>query len=179
MHAHESPLVMTLPLLALGLLSLVGGVALLWTAGGIVGWLEPVVGEEEHALPFPVLVLTALTLAVVVAVVALAWVRYGRERVSPAAPTRVSFATTAARKDLYGDAVNEVALMRPGQQLTRSLVYAESRGLDRAVNGVAALMGGSSGRLRRVQTGFVRSYALSMLGGTVLVVLALLSVRLA
>ncbi len=177
-HAHESPLVMTLPLLALGLLSLVGGAAMLWTAGGIVEWLEPVVGEEEHALPFPVWVLTAATLVVIVAGVALAWMRYGREQVARTAPTRVSFATTAARRDLYGDAVNEVALMRPGQRLTGSLVYADSRGLDRAVNGVAALMGGSSGLLRRVQTGFVRSYALSMLGGTVLVVVALLSVRL-
>ncbi|MDQ3707892.1 MAG: NADH-quinone oxidoreductase subunit L [Actinomycetota bacterium] len=177
-HAHESPLVMTLPLLALGLLSLVGGAALLWTAGGIVEWLEPVVGEEEHALPFPVWIMTAVTLVVVVAGVALAWVRYGREQVARTAPTRVSFVTTAARRDLYGDTVNEVALMRPGQRLTRVLVNADSRGLDRAVNGVAALMGGSSGLLRQVQTGFVRSYALSMLGGTVLVVVALLSVRL-
>ena len=47
------------------------------------------------------------------------------------------------------------------------------------VNGTAALLGGSSGRLRRLQTGFVRSYALSMLGGSVLVVAALLVVRFA
>ena len=55
--------------------------------------------------------------------------------------------------------------MRPGQYLTRSLVFFDNRGIDGAVNGLAALFGGTSGRFRRLQTGFVRSYALSMLGG--------------
>jgi len=48
--------------------------------------------------------------------------------------------------------------------------------VDGLVNGTAAALGGSSGRLRRLQTGFVRSYALSMLGGSVLVIGALLAV---
>ena len=69
---------------------------------------------------------------------------------------------TAARKDLYGDAVNESLLMRPGQWLTRLSVYFDNRGVDGMVNTLAAAMGGTSGRLRRIQTGFVRSYALSM-----------------
>ena len=47
------------------------------------------------------------------------------------------------------------------------------------VNGLAALIGGTSGRVRRWQTGFVRSYALSMLGGSAVVVLAMLAVKLA
>jgi NADH-quinone oxidoreductase subunit L len=42
---------------------------------------------------------------------------------------------------------------------------------------MAALLGGTSGRMRRLQTGFVRSYALSMLGGGVLLIAALLAVR--
>ena len=69
--------------------------------------------------------------------------------------------------------------MRPGQYLTRSLVYFDNRGVDGAVNGLAALVGGTSGRIRRWQTGFVRSYALSMLAGAALIVLALLAVKLA
>ena len=51
-------------------------------------------------------------------------------------------------------------------------------GVDGLVNTIAATIGGSSGRLRRVQTGFVRSYALSMLIGAVLLVGALLLVRI-
>ena len=68
--------------------------------------------------------------------------------------------------------------MRPGQYLTRSLVYADNRGIDGAVLGTATAVGGLSSRWRRWQTGFVRSYALSMLAGAVLVVVAMLLVRL-
>jgi NADH-quinone oxidoreductase subunit L len=118
---------------------------------------------------------TSLALAVIAAV--LAWSMYGRVPVPETAP-RGSFATVAARKDLYGDAFNESVLMRPGQWLTRLSVFFDSRGVDGLVNTIAATIGGSSGRLRRVQTGFVRSYALSMLIGAVLLVAGLLVVRL-
>jgi NADH-quinone oxidoreductase subunit L len=85
---------------------------------------------------------------------------------------------TAARKDLYGDAFNESVLMRPGQWLTRLSVFFDNRGVDGLVNTLAAAIGGTSGRVRRVQSGFVRSYALSMLFGAVLLVAALLLVRI-
>ncbi len=68
--------------------------------------------------------------------------------------------------------------MRPGQYLTRSLVFADVRGVDGAVRGLAALIGGLAGRLRRWQTGFVRSYATSMLAGVIILVLAVLAVRI-
>ncbi len=68
--------------------------------------------------------------------------------------------------------------MRPGQYLTRSLVFVDNRGVDGAVNGSAALIGGTSGRLRRLQTGYVRSYALSMFAGAAVLVGAILLVRL-
>ena len=66
----------------------------------------------------------------------------------------------------------------PPRWLARALVFVDNKGVDGVVNGTAALLGGSSGRLRRLQTGFVRSYALSMLGGGVLVIAALLAIRL-
>ncbi|MGH8870070.1 MAG: NADH-quinone oxidoreductase subunit L [Actinomycetes bacterium] len=174
-HPHESPPVMVIPLWILGGLSVVGGVAL---AGALPGWLAPVVGEEEHHLGVPVWVVTVAILATVVAGAALAWLLYDRREVAEEAPQEVSFATTAARKDLYGDAFNETFLMRPGQYLTRSLVFFDNKGVDGVVNGLAAFIGGSSGRIRRVQTGFVRSYALSMFGGAAFVVAALMLVRL-
>ncbi|MGH8860888.1 MAG: NADH-quinone oxidoreductase subunit L, partial [Jatrophihabitantaceae bacterium] len=88
-----------------------------------------------------------------------------------------SAVTVAARKNLYADAFNESALMRPGQWMTRLLVYLDNRGVDGAINGLGASVGGGSSRLKRIQTGFVRSYALSMLAGTVAVVAVLLAVR--
>ncbi|NED94510.1 NADH-quinone oxidoreductase subunit L [Phytoactinopolyspora alkaliphila] len=176
-HPHESPRVMTWPLIGLAALSLVGGAALLYVGGGIVEWLEPVTGEEHHDLPLPVAALIAITLVVVVAGVAVAWLLYGRRPVPVEAPAGNPL-TVAARRDLYGDAVNEAVLMRPGQYLTRSLVYVENRGVDGAVIGAAKAVGGLSARWRRWQTGFVRSYALTMLTGAGLVVVAMLLVRL-
>ncbi|WP_433162704.1 NADH-quinone oxidoreductase subunit L [Kribbella sp. CA-247076] len=175
-HPHESPAVMTWPLIILAALSLGGG-ALYFAGHWIVGWLEPVVGpEEEHHLPVSVLVMTLITLAVVAVGIAVAVLLYRRDipREAPAG----SPVTTFARRDLYGDALNEAVLMRPGQYLTRTLVWLDNRGVDGLVNGLAALFGGLSGRLRRFQTGFVRSYALSMVFGAAFVVVALLAVRL-
>ena len=175
-HPHESPSVMTVPLVILAALSLVGGV--LWFGGPwIVDFLEPVVGHEEHHPPMAVWLLTVITIAVVLVGAAIGYVRYRRD-VPAETPVRVSPATTFARKDLYGDALNEAVFMRPGQYLTRTMVFGDNRGVDGLVNGLAALFGGLSGRLRRVQTGFVRSYALSMVFGAALVVVALLAVRL-
>jgi NADH-quinone oxidoreductase subunit L len=118
-----------------------------------------------------------IALALVVVGVGLAWLMYGRAEVPAVAPAG-SPLTKAARQDLYGDAFNESVLMRPGQWLTRLSVYFDNRGVDGVVNTAAAVVGGSSGRLRRVQTGFVRSYALSMFFGAALLVAALLAVRL-
>jgi len=84
----------------------------------------------------------------------------------------------AARRNLYGDAFNETVFEKPGIYLTRALVYFDNKGIDGLVNGLAALVGGGSSRLGRTQTGFVRSYALSMLGGALLVAAAFLVVRL-
>jgi NADH-quinone oxidoreductase subunit L len=67
--------------------------------------------------------------------------------------------------------------MRPGQWLSRALVFFDNRGVDGVVNGLSAGFGGGSSRFRRLQSGFVRSYALSMLGGTVAVIAVLLAVR--
>jgi len=177
-HPHESPPAMTAPLIILSVLSTIGGL-LLFVGGGIVQWLEPVVGSEEHEPPIPVLALTGITLIVIVSGVLVAIRMYGAGRaISRTAPTHVTALTRAARRDLYGDAVNETALMRPGQYLTRSLVYVDNRWIDGLVNGLAATFGGSSSRLRRWQTGYVRSYALSMFGGAALVVAALAVVML-
>jgi NADH-quinone oxidoreductase subunit L len=177
-HPHESPAVMTFPLLVLGALSAFGGLLVLndW----IVDWLEPVVGpREEPDLALSPLAMSGITVVVVLIGVAIAYFVIARERIAVVAPQRVSPITKAARADLYGDALNEAVFMRPGQYLTRSMVYVDNRGVDGAVNGVAALVGGTSGRIRRWQSGFVRSYALSMLGGSALIVLALLAVKLA
>ncbi|MEQ7125432.1 NADH-quinone oxidoreductase subunit L [Actinopolymorpha sp. B11F2] len=179
-HPHESPGVMTVPLVLLAILSAVGGMVLAYLGGGIVHWLEPVVGEQHVELPAPLseALLIGITLVVVLLGVLVAVLFVARRDIPVTAPTRISPVTTAARRDLYGDAFNEVVLMRPGQEATRGLVAFDNRGIDGVVNGVAAFVGGLSGWARRFQTGFVRSYALVMFGGAALVVVAMVMVRL-
>ncbi|GAA2797743.1 NADH-quinone oxidoreductase subunit L [Kribbella solani] len=174
-HPHESPKVMTWPLIILAALSLGGG-ALYFAGDWIVKWLEPIVGHEEEHPPVSALVMTLITLAVVAVGIVIAVLKY-RQDIPREAPAG-SPVTVLARRDLYGDALNEAVLMRPGQYLTRTLVWLDNRGVDGLVNGLAALFGGLSGRLRRYQTGFVRTYALSMVFGAAFVVVALLAVRL-
>ena len=174
-HPHESPPVMTGPMMVLAIGS-VGAGAFLIINDRLQGWLAPVVGVPPISRGFfTVPGLLALVLALAGA--GLAWMIYGRAPVPAEAP-RGSFPVVAARKDLYGDAFNESVLMRPGQWLTRLSVYFDNRGVDGLVNSLAALVGGTSGRWRRIQTGFVRSYALSMLFGAAVLVALLLAVRL-
>jgi len=175
-HPHESPAVMTVPMVVLAVGSVFSG-ALLVSIFPLSDWMEPVFGEPEEAAHViaPATIGIALTAIMLLGVLA-AWLFVGRREVPVTAPVRVSPITRAARHGLYADAVNESLFMRPGQWLTRALVWVDNRGVDGAVNGLAATLGGSSSRLGRAQTGFVRTYALGMLGGAVLVAGALLAV---
>ena len=175
-HPHESPPVMTIPLILLGIASLASGFLLAWN-GAIEKWLEPVVGFQHPEPPIPIPVISGATLALVILGAVLAYQQYRRE-VPLTAPTSVSPLTVAARKDLYGDAFNEAVFMRPGQYLTRALVWFDNRSIDGAVVAMGSATAGLSNRLRKWQTGYSRSYALSMLAGAFLLFVALLVVRL-
>ncbi len=175
-HPHESPKVMTIPLIVLAALSVLGGFLLL--GNWIISWLEPVVGHaEHHEPPIPVILITLITVAVVAMGVALAWVLVGKPDVPREAPQDVSFATRAARADLYGDAINEGLVVEPGRRLVGGLLGFDKHGADGVFTGGAIGIGAIGAQLRRVQNGFVRSYALSILGGVLIVVLALLAVN--
>ena len=177
-HPHESPKVMTVPLMVLAALSVLGGLLLL--GGWITDWLSPVVGRAEHEeLGVPAIVMTLIVVTVVAVGITIAWFTVGRSSVPRVAPANVSIFTSAARADLYGDAINEGLFMRPGDRFVDGLVTFDDSGVDGAVNGTAATFVGLSGRMRRWQNGFVRSYALSLFGGALIVVLALLAVSLA
>ena len=169
-HPHEASATMTAPMILLAVGSVASG-AFLAVGGRLETWLEPVVGSahEEHAIP--AWVVTVAVLAVVLVGAGVAYRKYIARDVPPTPPEDVSVLTRAARADLYGDAFNEAAFMRPGQKLTNTMVFADKAGIDAVVDGVGRSIGGVSTRSRRLQTGFVRSYALAMFAGAVLVVL--------
>lgn len=175
-HPHEAPAVMTWPMILLAVGSVTAGGALA-LGGTLEHWLEPVVGAHEAHHAVPVWVVTVVVLAVVAVGILIAYRMYGTRAVPAQAPAG-SALTVAARRDLYGDAFNERVLMAPGAQLTRGLTELDDEAVDGAASGLAAGIGRLSGGLRQVQTGFARSYALSMLAGATFVVALILAVNL-
>jgi NADH-quinone oxidoreductase subunit L len=174
---HEAPAVMTWPMILLAVGSVFSG-GLFAVGGTLQRWLEPVVGvHEEGAHALPAWVSTTLALAVVAVGIAVAYRMYARP-IPAVAPVRVSALTKAARADLYGDAFNEEVFMDGGSGLTDALVEVDNAGVDGLVNALAALVSRTSNRLRGLQTGYARNYALSMLAGATLLVAAILAAQL-
>ncbi|MEV4814374.1 NADH-quinone oxidoreductase subunit L [Micromonospora tulbaghiae] len=175
-HPHESPKLMTVPLILLAIGSVGAGFLL---ATSVPDWLTATNGlgaeSGEHAPVLAHWLLTALSLLVTVLGAGLAWFLFRSGTATEPQPAGV--VVTAARRNLYTDAFNEAVFEKPGIFLTRALVFLDNRGVDGLVNGLAAAVGGGSGRLRRLQTGFVRSYATSILTGALLVVAAFLAVQ--
>ncbi len=178
-HPHESPLVMTIPLILLGVGSVFGGLVL---NNWINGWLDPAVGVA-HADHHPSLLhfspIGLITIGVVAVGVVIAFLVFGPKKDIPKmAPASRSPLTLAGRNDLYGDAFNEAVFMRPGQTLTDGVAATDRGGVDGVVHGLAGMIGGFGARLRLLQNGFVRTYALTMTAGAAIVGIVLVLGRL-
>ncbi|MDI6909405.1 NADH-quinone oxidoreductase subunit L [Nocardioides sp.] len=177
-HPHESPSVMTVPLVVLAALSVLGGVML--AGDWIQDFLAPVVGTGAHEdPPLPALAVTVIVVLVVASGVAVAWLLFGRREVPRTAPQDVSFVTRAAREELYGNQINDGLVVNPGRHLVGGLLTIDKHVVDGTFTGGPVSLGTLAGFARRAQNGFVRTYALSLLGGVLIVVLALLAVNLA
>nr|WP_202449659.1 NADH-quinone oxidoreductase subunit L [Streptomyces sp. SID4917] len=174
-HPHESPRSMTIPMIILAFGSVFAG-GFFAIGDRFVHWLEPVTSYHHGESPISAATVTGATMVVLVIGAALAWLMYGRGPVPVTAP-RGSLLTRAARRDLLQDDFNHVVLVRGGEHLTRSLVYVDHTLVDGVVNGTAASFGGLSGRLRKLQNGYARTYAVSMFGGTAVLIAATLLMR--
>jgi len=177
-HPHESPLVMTIPLILLAVMSVIGGLLL----NGFIGdWLAPAVGGEhgEAYGPFHFTTVGVVTLVVVAIGVAISYVVFGRKEVPATAPESRSPLTVAGRNDLFGDAFNEAVFMRPGEGLVSNLVKVDEHGIDGAVTTGSSAVGGLSGLVGRWQNGYVRTYALTMVVGAAVVGAVIIMGRLA
>jgi NADH-quinone oxidoreductase subunit L len=176
-HPHESPLMMTVPMIVLAVGSAALGPVLYYTHA-LESWLEPVFTAPPELEPVVDLnLVTVVTLALIVAGVAVAYLQYLRQDVPVLAP-RGSFVTRAARADLFQDDVNDLAFVQPGTAFVRGMGEVDDDILTGAVRGVGRTVSGFGTGLSRLQTGFVRSYALSMFAGVALVVGALLLVQI-
>jgi NADH-quinone oxidoreductase subunit L len=133
----------------------------------IGNWLAPSVGgtygNVTGLLHFTLLGIITLVLVAIGVAIAI-WV-FGLGRIIPeVAPASRSPFTLAGRNDVYGDAINETVFMRPGEGLVAGVAKTDT-GVDETGVGISQIIAGVGARLRRWQTGFVRSYALTMVAG--------------
>lgn len=175
---HESPFFMWAPMAVLAVGSVASGY-LLYSGKAIVKWLAPVVdkNQHEHTEFLPPIVVTTLAVVAVIIGVSIAFIKY-RGDLSESAPSEVSIFTRVIRRDLLQDDANEFLFMRPGQKLTQLLVKTDESVIDGAVRAVGSSALGSARGMRKLQTGYVRNYALLILIGALVALLAALAVTI-
>jgi NADH-quinone oxidoreductase subunit L len=178
-HPHESPPVMTLPLVVLGLLALVAG-AWLSTFTGVGGriqaFLEPLLGAPpETSAALSAFWLSAIATVVALGGVGVAWYLYGGAPARwLALRERYAAIWRVLASNLYVDELYELFTVRLGGALVRFAAGPVDQGvIDGTVNGVAREVRAAATRSRRLQTGFVRTYAVGVLGGAVLLLVFL------
>lgn len=166
-HPHESPASMTIPMIILAIGSVaLGGVL---TMVNFTHWLEPVTGGHGDVHPvLPIPVITGLTLAFVAVGVGVAWSMYVRSDVPVTAP-RGSALVNLARNDFYQDTVNDVALVIPGNMVVDGATALDDVAVAGGATGLGRGLTDISSGLAKLQNGFVRSYALMMLLGVVVI----------
>ncbi|HSK33801.1 MAG TPA: NADH-quinone oxidoreductase subunit L, partial [Propionicimonas sp.] len=108
-------------------------------------------------------------MALVAAGIGLAWWIFGTKPVPEVAPVSSNPFTVAGRNDLFGDVVNDTLVVQPTMVLARGLVANDDKVIDIGADGLGAMFAGLSTQTRRLQTGQVRTYALTMTVGAVLV----------
>ena len=165
-HPHESPRVMTVPLMALAGLTVVGGLVNTPFRQGLEHFLEPAFHGVSLAHPPEGTTLWVLAGVAVVAAlggIALAAMRY-RDRI----PAEQGMGWRLLSHGYYVDDVYGQVFARTGKLTAAWLAFRfDSRGIDGAVEGVGALTRKVGSWLRPLQTGFVRSYAVAIVFGGV------------
>ena len=176
-HPHESSPLMTVPMIILAIAAAaIGGVLSIGNA--FTTWLQPSLGEVEHAHPVaPEIAIQVVTLLLVLAGAGLAWMMYGRREVPTAIPAGNAL-TRAARQDLYQDSVNEALFMTPGIALVKAATLGDDKAIDGIVHVVEKASTGAGRAVGATQSGRVRTYASYILGGVVLALAAVLAFTL-
>ena len=169
---HESPKVMLAPLVVLSVLSVVGGAMQLPFGKNfnfLERWLAPVVEESEAHIQDTWAYQNKYLLLVVAIVIAVAGIAasiavYSKSLFKVVEPKVLEQAW------YYDNAASRV-VAGPGAATFNFIAWVDANIVDGIVNGVGELIRSIAGSLRRVQSGFVRAYALLISLGA-LVVLA-------
>jgi NADH-quinone oxidoreductase subunit L len=169
---HDPPPVMARPMGALAALSVLGG-ALGWSftrPGMLDRWLRSVVGSgvalaAPRVKTAPETALIAVSLAVALGGILLAWLIYGRRVIQ----LRVPALQTLLAHQFYVEDLYNAAAVAPARALARLAAAFDRTVIDGGVTGLARAVGGGGALLRKLQTGYLRDYAAFMLIGALLI----------
>jgi NADH-quinone oxidoreductase subunit L len=163
---HESPWLMTTPLVVLAGLAIVGGgLNLPFTKDLhlLEHWLEPVLEGNERVIDVATATKVGLAgiaiLAGIIGIVLAARI-YLQRRAEPVEPAILA-------EGWRYDSTIAAFMGGPGRAGFQAAADFDGTVVDGAVNGVAAMVRGSGRGLRVLQTGYVRSYALGVAVGVV------------
>ncbi|MEP6758428.1 MAG: NADH-quinone oxidoreductase subunit L [Actinomycetota bacterium] len=170
-HAHESSPLIWIPLAILAAGVAFAGVLELNPEGKLTSLLDPLLGALHDAGGLPFATLAEIAVAVAVVALAITWWIYGSGRIDPNAfRARMEPMATAAQHGWYVDRAYDVVFVQPAKALARMTgEVLDAKVIDGAVNGVAGLVQRAAAGGRLIQTGFVRTYALVLFLGAVLV----------
>ena len=169
-HLHESPPVMWVPLAILAIPSALIGLLLGWDDGH-GSWFhrftQNVFPEAHHEASGNVILFMVISSVVGLAGIAFAWSRY-RERTPTDEPTNAIHKLLANK--YYVDEVYNALIVQPIKNGSHYLLWriVDNGVIDGIVNGVGSIIRFIGGTLRRLQTGIVQSYIVSMILGIVL-----------
>jgi len=169
-HLHESPWLITLPLIILAVLSVIGGyIGVPEVLGGhheLAHFLSPVVPHQNFHLSHSTeYILMALSTLLVIAAILFAWFKYKNYQGEGDAK---GFGKILQNK-WYIDELYDAAVVKPLMALSAFLDgIAEKKGIDGMVNGVGKLVNYASRQARLLQSGQVGAYVLLMVLGMIL-----------
>jgi NADH-quinone oxidoreductase subunit L len=161
---HESPPVMTVPLMVLALGSLAGGFL------SVPHWLEPMFPVAEHHDP----VLVYISVAAGLVGIALAYLMY---IVKPGLPDTIASSTRGLYTLIYNkyfvDEIYDATIVHPIMEGSKTVLWrgVDAGLIDGSVNGIGRRARGIGSVLRLFQAGNIRGYAAWVVLGSVLVIL--------
>jgi NADH-quinone oxidoreductase subunit L len=184
LHPHESPKVMTIPLMVLAFLAAVGGFigipALFSGEGGNLfeGWLAPVFENAERKLAYygthsagSEVTLMLISIILAVGGIWIAWNIYLKKpSIAESISKRFKGLYNLLWNKYFVDEIYDAAVVNPIVKGSESVLWkiTDNKIIDGLVNGTAALIGFISARIRKIQTGVAQVYAVVMMLGIVI-----------
>jgi len=180
-HAHESPPVMTIPLVILAIASAVSG-WWLFSTHALAGFLAstpsftaPAVAATATPPAFHWNLALQGTLAAAVGIVIAALGHLGRRSDGPQMERFLGPIGTLFANRFYFDQIYAALLVRPLEFVATLAALVDRYVIDGLVDAVARAPFGLGGIVRHLQSGLVQRYALAGVIGTLLIVLALVA----